>query len=502
MVFTLQVTFTAPKKFRNPGMSGAPSPRPEQDDPAKPVEISPSDLDIVQPIASALANHLDEEIEGGILSSDADDATPKPETPPYANDPSDVSGVAPSAAKDVTENQADIAASDDFYAGEANGSETATQPPQQNPLTETTDKVAIDLPKSTAPDPASIVNAEPIENEDQEATPEKPIVSAQTEPIENQPPDESTAVDQSVPPPLDEAIEKPLPDALLPAESGSTEKTLPTDLQDQSPGMEEIIVSKTVRPDDEPPLNPLSISEPTSETPAPYQGLSLEGTIVSVPEGEPPPNPLSVSEGNAEPERAVVASEAIEPPMVETLVTAEVEIPPTEPIARSVSPRAPSPAPELSFCAMASISQRSARPATSVAAFRRMVLGVDGPPRAAAPPKKKPAESPYDSDQARKIAEELVRGKSPKILTASGIADVIHALTDIQVQAMEDGNYTQVDQIRVIVSNLRTGYRNKDRADFHDSRLSLLNGKLSEAQGKLAELQKLSFWFSNSQMEE
>jgi REP element-mobilizing transposase RayT len=120
-----------------------------------------------------------------------------------------------------------------------------------------------------------------------------------------------------------------------------------------------------------------------------------------------------------------------------------------------------------------------------------MILGTDKPLRTAAPVKKKTLESPYDVEEARRIAEELVRGKSPKILSAAGLSDVIHALTEMQVQAMEDGNYKEVDHIRSIVQNLRTDHRHRDRVDLHEGRIALLNGKLAEAQQKLGETQKL-----------
>jgi hypothetical protein len=145
---------------------------------------------------------------------------------------------------------------------------------------------------------------------------------------------------------------------------------------------------------------------------------------------------------------------------------------------------------ELSFTTIASISQRSARSVTTAEAFRRMLLGPEKPARTA-PPRKKPVESPYDPEEARKIADDLIRGKNPKILSPAGIADVIHALTDTQVQAMEDGDYKLVDGIRTIIGNVRTKYREKDRIDLHDSRLSLLKRKLTEAQAKLTEIQKL-----------
>jgi hypothetical protein len=144
---------------------------------------------------------------------------------------------------------------------------------------------------------------------------------------------------------------------------------------------------------------------------------------------------------------------------------------------------------------MATISQR-ARSVHAPDSFRRLINGSDTAPRTSRSSisKKRTLESPYDSDEARKLAEDLMRGKNPKILSAPGVSDVIHELTKIQVQALEDGDYRRVDSVRTVIVGLRRNYRLKDRLDFHDSRLVLLRGKLAEAQGRLIETQKLYFF--------
>jgi predicted translin family RNA/ssDNA-binding protein len=92
--------------------------------------------------------------------------------------------------------------------------------------------------------------------------------------------------------------------------------------------------------------------------------------------------------------------------------------------------------------------------------------------------------------EAENAARQTLRGKPPINLNASGIADVIDELTKIQLQAMQEGDYKKVEDVRVAIHTLRRDYREKGRLVYHETRLRSLRDKLEQAQTQLSETQQ------------
>lgn len=150
------------------------------------------------------------------------------------------------------------------------------------------------------------------------------------------------------------------------------------------------------------------------------------------------------------------------------------------------------------LAAAASITQRSARP-SAPDSFRQMILGQD--PREARVQsikkentwatiqanKKQMDESPYTKEESEHMATDLLRGKQVHIINAAGIADVIDELTNIQLQAMQEGDYIQTEKIRVIVETLRYKYRTKDRDEFQKVCIAAKQERVDDIKRKLEE---------------
>jgi hypothetical protein len=85
---------------------------------------------------------------------------------------------------------------------------------------------------------------------------------------------------------------------------------------------------------------------------------------------------------------------------------------------------------------------------------------------------------------------------SPKIPVdfgnPKGVAEVIDELTDMKVDAILRCDYSVSEQIDAAISELRLGFRTRDRESFHHERVATLKDRLSEASEVLK--QRTEFW--------
>jgi hypothetical protein len=128
--------------------------------------------------------------------------------------------------------------------------------------------------------------------------------------------------------------------------------------------------------------------------------------------------------------------------------------------------------------------------------FRKFVSSVSGdrPSEPAYPVYRlrsvKREESPYTRDQAAEIAECLIQDRRRHIANINGVADVIDELTDMQLKGMQDQDYKRVRKIRDVISSLRTTFRDKDRKEFHETRVRDLKTRMHDAEQAVKECQE------------